>query len=66
MIKKLFAKHETLMCIALILIYVAVNSLILQNHDTTELPCALVNTAFSAALLVVISLGYAAYISKKP
>ena len=66
MIKKLFAKHETLMCIVLILLYVAANSLILQDHDTTELSCALVNTAFSAALPVVISLAYAAYINKKP
>lgn len=53
MIKKLFNEHETIMCIALIVLYVAVNSLCLQSFGTTDIRCALVNTAFSCLLLAL-------------
>lgn len=53
MIKKQFEKHETLSCIALIVLYIAVNSLCLQSFETTDIRCALVNTFFSSLLLLL-------------
>lgn len=51
MIKRLFEKHETLFCVALIVLYVAVNSACLQSFGTTDIRCALVNTVFSVLLI---------------
>ena len=48
MIKKLFERHETFMCIMLI------NSYCLQNFGTTDYRSAIINTIFSVALLILI------------
>lgn len=53
MIKKLFEKHETPMCIALIVLYVVINSYCMQDFGTTSIVCALINTAFSVMLIAL-------------
>lgn len=54
MIKKLFERHETFMCIMLIILYVVINSYCLQNFGTTDYRSAIINTIFSVALLILI------------
>lgn len=54
MIKKLFERHETFMCIMLIILYVVVNSYCLQNFGTTDYRSAIINTIFSVVLLILI------------
>lgn len=53
MIKKLFEKYETLMCILLIILYVAVNSFCMQNFGVEDYRSTLINTAFSALLIIL-------------
>lgn len=53
MIKKLFEKHETSMCILLIILYVAVNSFCMQNFGVEDYRSALINTAFSLMLIIL-------------
>lgn len=50
MIKKLYLKHETPFCIGLIILYVVLNSLCLQNYETIHWQSAVINLAFCAAL----------------
>jgi len=52
--KKIFEKHETLICILLIVIYVIVNSYCMQNFGLTDYRSALINTVLSVALLLLI------------
>ena len=52
--KKIFEKHETLICIALIVLYVVINSYCMQNFGTTDYRSVIINTVFSIALLVLI------------
>lgn len=52
--KKLFEKHETLVCIFLIVAYVVINSYCQQNFGTTDYRTAVTNTLFSVVLLVLI------------
>lgn len=54
MIKKLFEKHETFMCIMLIILYVVINSCCLNNFGTTDYRSAIINTIFSVALLFLM------------
>ncbi|MBR3819053.1 MAG: CPBP family intramembrane metalloprotease [Clostridia bacterium] len=53
MIKKLFEKHETLMCILLIILYVAINSFCMQNFGVEDYRSTLINTAFSVVLIIL-------------
>ncbi len=53
MIKKLFEKHETPMCILLIILYVAINSFCMQNFGVEDYRSTLINTAFSALLIIL-------------
>lgn len=53
MIKRLFEKHETPMCILLIILYVALNSYCMQNFGVEDYRSALINTAFSVALIIL-------------
>ena len=60
--KKIFEKHETVFCILLIVLYVVTNSYCIQNLGLTNYRSAIVNTAFSVALLIlVISLKRVSY-----
>ncbi len=53
MLKKLFLKHETPMCILLIILYVIINSYCVQNFGVTDYRSAVINTAFSIALIIL-------------
>ena len=60
--KKIFEKHETVFCILLIVLYVVTNSYCIQNFGLTNYRSAIVNTAFSVALLMLaISLKRVSY-----
>ena len=54
MIKKIFDKHETLICILLIVLYVVTNSLCMQNFGLESLPSVIINTALSLLLILLI------------
>ena len=55
MIKKLFEKYETLICIVLIVVYVLVNSLCMQSFGLGDYRSTLINTLFSVILLLLIA-----------
>lgn len=52
--KKILEKHETMVCILLIVLYVVVNSYCLQNFGTTDYRSVIINTAFSAGLVLLM------------
>ena len=54
--KKLFEKHETLFCILLIIAYIVVNSVCIQNFGPTGIVSLIVNTIFSACLITIVLL----------
>lgn len=54
MIKKIFEKHETLICIMLIVMYVVMNSYCLKDLGSTDYRSAIINTIFSIALFALI------------
>ena len=59
--KKFFEKHELLCCMLLIVLYVVLNSYCMQNFGLTDFRSVLINTLFSAALLIfTLRLGRAA------
>ena len=54
--EKIFEKHETLICMTLIILYVVVNSFCLQNFDTTDYRMVIINTVFSGLLILMMFL----------
>ena len=52
--KKLFERHEALFCLALIVIYISVNSYCMQNFGIEDYKSTIVNTIFSIALIVLM------------
>lgn len=52
--KKTFEKHETLISILLIILYVVINSYCMQNFGLEDYRCTIINTIFSIALLLLI------------
>ena len=52
--KKIIEKHEDWVCYILIAVYVIVNSYCMQNFGLTDYRSVVVNTIFSAVLLVLI------------
>lgn len=52
--EKVFEKHETLFCIALIILYVWVNSCCIQNFGLADYRSAIINTIFSMVLIVLM------------
>lgn len=59
---KLFEKHETLFCMLLIIIYIVVNSVCVQNFGYTSCVSFIANTIFSVCLIaLVLSLKKSAY-----
>ncbi len=52
--KKMIEKHEDWVCYILIAVYVIVNSYCMQNFGLTDYRSVVVNTIFSAVLLVLI------------
>lgn len=51
---KLFEKHETLFCMLLIIIYVVVNSVCVQNFGYTSSVSFIVNTILSTGLIAIM------------
>ena len=59
---KIFEKHETLFCMLLIIIYILVNSICVQNFGYTSSVSFIVNTILSVCLVgIVLSLKKSAY-----
>ena len=52
--KKIFEKHETLICILLIILYVVINSYCMQNFGTTDYRSTIINTIFSMVLVILV------------
>ena len=52
--KKIFEKHETLICILLIILYVVINSYCMQNFGMTDYRSTIINAIFSLVLLLLI------------
>lgn len=52
--KKIFEKHETLICILLIVLYVVINSYCKQNFGMADYRSTIINTLFSAVLFALI------------
>ena len=52
--EKVFNKHETLFTIALIIMYVVVNSYLMQNFCYTSIQSAIVNTIMSILIIALI------------
>lgn len=60
--KKIFEKHESLMCILLIVFYVMINSYCMNNLGLEDYRSTLINTIFSGTLfLLVVRLDRTAY-----
>ena len=59
---KIFEKHETLFCMVLIILYIVVNSVCVQNFGYTSSVSFIVNTILSICLVgLVLSLKKSAY-----
>ena len=54
--EKQFKKHETLYTIALIVIYVVVNSYLMQNYGYTSIQSAIANTIMTILLIIIVIL----------
>lgn len=52
--EKVFKKHETLFTIGLIVIYVVVNSYLMQNYGHTSIQSVIVNTIMSIIIIFLI------------
>ena len=52
--EKIFKKHETTFVITLIIVYVVVNSYLVQNFGYTSIQSAIVNTILSILILFLI------------
>ena len=60
--KKIFEKHETLICILLIVAYVVINSYCKQNFGMADYRSTIINTIFSIVILaLIISLNRVSY-----
>lgn len=52
--KKFFEKHETFVCISLIVLYIVINSFCLQNFGVEDYRSTIINTIFSLGLIVLM------------
>lgn len=52
--KKIFEKHESLISILLIVLYVVINSYCMQNFGLTDYRSTIINTIFSLVLLLFV------------
>lgn len=52
--KKIYEKHETFICIALIVLYVVINSFCKKNFGMDDYRSTIINTLFSVALVMLI------------
>ena len=54
--KKIFEKNETLFCMVLIVVYIIVNSYCIQNFGIENYRSTIINTIFSAVLIMLMIL----------
>lgn len=54
MTKKIFEKHETMMCMLLIICYIVVNSYCMQNFGVEDYRSTIANTIFSGILIILM------------
>ena len=52
--KKIFEKHESTICILLIVLYVVINSYCMQNFGIEDYRSTIINTVFSIMVLILI------------
>lgn len=52
--KKFFEKHETFVCISLIILYIVINSFCLQNFGVEDYRSTIINTIFSLGLVILM------------
>ena len=52
--KKTFEKHETLLCILLIIFYIVINSFCIQNFGLVDYRSVIINTIFSVGLIILM------------
>jgi len=52
--KKVFEKYETLFCMLLIVLYIVINSLCIQNFGLVDYKSVIINTIFSIGLIILM------------
>ena len=52
--KKVFEKYETLLCMLLIVLYIIINSLCIQNFGLVDYRSVIINTVFSIGLIILM------------
>jgi len=52
--EKVFEKYETLFCMLLIVLYIVINSLCIQNFGLVDYKSAIINTIFSIGLIILM------------
>ena len=52
--RKVFEKYETLFCMLLIVLYIVINSLCIQNFGLVDYRSAIINTIFSIGLIILM------------
>ena len=52
--KKVFEKYETLFCMLLIVLYIIINSLCIQNFGLVDYRSVIINTIFSIGLIILM------------
>ena len=52
--KKVFEKHDMLFCMILIVFYIAINSLCIQNFGLVDYRSVIINTMFSVGLIILM------------
>jgi len=52
--EKVFEKYETLFCMLLIVLYIVINSLCIQNFGLVDYRSAIINTIFSIGLIILM------------
>ena len=64
--KKIFKKYEFIFCMSLIILYIVINSICINNFWVADYRSLIINTLFylSSIFLIVVPLVYTYYINK--
>lgn len=64
--KKIFKKYEFIFCMSLIILYIVINSICINNFGVADYRSLIINTLFylSSIFLIVVPLVYTYYIKK--
>ena len=52
--KKIFDKYEFIFCMALIILYIVINSICVNNFGVADYRSLIINTLFSICLIILI------------